>query len=137
MRRSASLPRGDLIDPMHLARPADRRDSLAHSRGGSSERQRGGFRPTLRVATRDLGGAVEIRVHDNGIVIASEHRGRLFKPSFHDQANRRGHRAWAVGILRHRHPAAWWRDQRRQRTGEFTEFTLRLPRGPRTTGEDA
>jgi CheY-like chemotaxis protein len=36
----------------------------------------------LKVATRDLGAAVEIRVRDNGIGIAPELRDRLFQPFF-------------------------------------------------------
>jgi signal transduction histidine kinase len=38
------------------------------------------FRPTLKVATRDLGGAVEVRVRDNGTGIAPEIRDKLFQP---------------------------------------------------------
>ena len=39
-----------------------------------------GFRPTLRVATRDLGEMVEVRVRDNGTGIAPEIRDKLFQP---------------------------------------------------------
>jgi signal transduction histidine kinase len=41
-----------------------------------------GFQPVLRVATRELGDAVEIRVRDNGTGIAPEHRDKLFQPFF-------------------------------------------------------
>jgi signal transduction histidine kinase len=37
------------------------------------------FRPTLKVTTRDLGDAVEVRVRDNGIGIAPEIRDKLFQ----------------------------------------------------------
>ncbi len=40
------------------------------------------FRPTLKVTTRDLGDAVEIRVRDNGVGIAPEIRDKLFQPFF-------------------------------------------------------
>ena len=41
-----------------------------------------GFRPVLKVATRDLGGEVEIRVRDNGTGIPPEIRDKLFQPFF-------------------------------------------------------
>ena len=41
-----------------------------------------GFEPTLKVTTRDLDGAVEIRVRDNGIGIPEDIRDRLFQPFF-------------------------------------------------------
>ena len=40
------------------------------------------FRPTLKVATRDLGEAVEIRVRDNGAGIPPEIKDKLFQPFF-------------------------------------------------------
>jgi len=50
----------------------------------TAKRQRDGeapdFRPTLKVATRDLGDAVEVRVRDNGTSIAPEIRDKLFQP---------------------------------------------------------
>src|SRR6266513_2651577 len=46
------------------------------------QRDNGGpdFRPTLTVATRDLGEAVEVRIRDNGIGIAAEVKDKLFQP---------------------------------------------------------
>ena len=41
-----------------------------------------GYRPTLRVSTRDLGEAVEVRVRDNGTGIPPEVRAKLFQPFF-------------------------------------------------------
>ena len=41
-----------------------------------------GYRPTLRVSTRDLGEAVEVRVRDNGTGIQPEVRAKLFQPFF-------------------------------------------------------
>ena len=47
----------------------------------------------------------------------------------HDQADRRGNRARPLDQLRHRDPTAWRHDHRADsRQGEFTEFTIRLPR---------
>jgi signal transduction histidine kinase len=52
----------------------------------TTKRQRDGagsdFRPTLTVATRDLGEAVEVRVRDNGTGIPSEIKDKLFQPFF-------------------------------------------------------
>jgi signal transduction histidine kinase len=42
----------------------------------------GSFRPTLAVATRENGEAVEIRVRDNGTGIPPEIRDKLFQPFF-------------------------------------------------------
>ena len=41
-----------------------------------------GFQPVLKVTTRDLGDAVEIRVRDNGTGIPAEIRDKLFQPFF-------------------------------------------------------
>jgi Histidine kinase-, DNA gyrase B-, and HSP90-like ATPase len=40
------------------------------------------FKPALKVATHDLGDAVEIRVRDNGAGIAPEIKDKLFQPFF-------------------------------------------------------
>ena len=52
----------------------------------ANKRQRddgdGDFRPVLKVTTRDLGDAVEVRVRDNGIGIPPEIRDKLFQPFF-------------------------------------------------------
>src|SRR5207253_3189404 len=40
------------------------------------------FRPTLTVATRDLGDSVEVRVRDNGIGVPPEIKDKLFQPFF-------------------------------------------------------
>ena len=40
------------------------------------------FKPGLKVATRDLGAAVEVRVRNNGTGIPPELRDKLFQPVF-------------------------------------------------------
>jgi two-component system NtrC family sensor kinase len=41
-----------------------------------------GFRPALKVTTRDFGSAVEVKVRDNGCGVPSEIRNKLFQPFF-------------------------------------------------------
>ena len=41
-----------------------------------------GYEPTLTVTTSEIGGAVEIRVRDNGTGIPAEIRDKLFQPFF-------------------------------------------------------
>src|SRR5262249_42514649 len=51
----------------------------ATKEGGAKQ---AGFRPTIKVSTRDLGEAVEVRVRDNGIGIPPDVRDKLFQPFF-------------------------------------------------------
>jgi hypothetical protein len=66
----------------------------------TTKRQRDGtrpdFRPTLKVATRDLGDAVDVRVRDNGTDIAPEIRAQIVPALCYDKADRRRHRARPV-----------------------------------------
>ena len=41
-----------------------------------------GFEPILAVSTRDVDGAVQIRVRNNGIGVPAEIKERLFQPFF-------------------------------------------------------
>ena len=87
-----------------------------------------GFRPTLRVATRDLGAAVEVRVRDNGAGIAPEIRDNLFQPFVTTKPAGEGTGlglsiAW--DIVTQQHAGTIEVDSV---PGKFTEFTIRLPR---------
>jgi signal transduction histidine kinase len=87
-----------------------------------------GFRPTLKVATRDLGEAVEIRVRDNGTGIALEISDKLFQPFVTTKPTGEGTGlglsiAW--DIITQQHGGTIGVDSQ---VGEFTEFTIRLPR---------
>jgi two-component system, NtrC family, sensor kinase len=87
-----------------------------------------GFRPVLMVTTCDLGEAVEIRVRDNGAGIPPEIRDRLFQPFFTTKPTGEGTGlglsiSW--DIVTQQHDGTIEVDSR---PGEFTEFTVRLPR---------
>jgi signal transduction histidine kinase len=85
-------------------------------------------RPTLRVVTRDLGEAVEIRVRDNGAGIPPEIRERLFQPFFTTKPTGEGTGlglsiSWDIVTQQHGGSI-----EVASLPGEFTEFTIRLPR---------
>jgi signal transduction histidine kinase len=98
----------------------------------ATKRQREGdgaeFRPTLKVCTRDLGDAVEIRIRDNGVGIAPELRDRLFQPFFTTKPTGEGTGlglSISYDIVTQEHAGTISVDSQ---IGEFTEFTVRLPR---------
>ncbi len=100
-----------------------------------------GFRPVLKVATRDLGDAVEVRVRDNGTGIRPEHRDKLFQPFFTTKPAGEGTGlglSISYDIVTQEHGGTITVDSE---PGMFTEFTVRLPRSgrrragtPRATG---
>ena len=98
----------------------------------TTRRQRDGaepeFRPTLRVMTRELGEAVEVRVRDNGTGIAPEIRDKLFQPFVTTKPTGEGTGlglSIAYDIVTQQHGGTIEVDSR---VDEFTEFTVRLPR---------
>ena len=98
----------------------------------TTKRQRDGggsdFRPTLKVATRDLGETVEVRVRDNGTGIAPEIRDKLFRPFVTTKPTGEGTGlglSIAYDIVTQQHGGVIEVDSQ---VGEFTEFTIRLPR---------
>jgi signal transduction histidine kinase len=97
----------------------------------TTKRQHGGaapnFRPTLKVATRDLGDAFEVRVRDNGTGTAPEIRDKLFQPFVTTKPTGEGTGlglSIAYDIVTQQHSGTIEVDSR---VGEFTEFTIRLP----------
>jgi signal transduction histidine kinase len=95
------------------------------------------YRPALKVATRELGGAVEIRVRDNGTGIAPEQREKLFQPFFTTKPTGEGTGlglSISYDIVIQQHGGTIDVDSA---LGEFTEFTIRLPRTHRTAAEAA
>jgi PAS domain S-box-containing protein len=87
-----------------------------------------GFEPTLKVTTHDLGGAVEIRVRDNGIGIAEEVKDKLFQPFFTTKPTGEGTGlglSISYDIVTQQHGGSIAVESE---PGSFTEFTIRLPR---------
>jgi signal transduction histidine kinase len=90
------------------------------------------FRPLLKVITRDLGNEVEIRVRDNGTGIPTEFHDKLFQPFFTTKPTGEGTGlglSISYDIVTHQHGGTITVDSR---VGEFTEFTIRLPRSRQT-----
>jgi len=99
------------------------------------KRQREGgdprFKPTLKVSTRDLGDAVEVRIRDNGIGIPAEIKEKLFQPFFTTKPTGEGTGlglSISYDIVTQQHGGTITVDSR---VGEFSEFTIRLPRAYR------
>ena len=87
-----------------------------------------GFEPTLKVSTRELDGAVEIRVRDNGIGIPGEIKDRLFHPFFTTKPPGEGTGlglSMSYDIITQQHGGTITVDSE---PGAYTEFTIRLPR---------
>jgi GAF domain-containing protein len=97
----------------------------------ASKRQReaiDGFRPVLKVRTRDVGDQVEIRVRDNGTGIAPEIRDKLFQPFVTTKPTGEGTGlglSISYDIVTQQHGGSITVESE---PGEYTEFTVRLPR---------
>jgi two-component system NtrC family sensor kinase len=102
---------------------ANKRVGAANDAGGAAS-----FRPTLKVTTRDLGEAVEVKVRDNGFGIPPEIRDRLFQPFFTTKPTGEGTGlglSISYDIVVQQHGGTFSVDSR---VGEFAEFTICLPR---------
>jgi GAF domain-containing protein len=86
------------------------------------------FQPLLRVATRDLGSTVEVRVRDNGTGIPPEIRDKLFQPFFTTKPTGEGTGlglSISYDIVTQQHGGTITVESEE---GSYTEFTIRLPR---------
>jgi signal transduction histidine kinase len=95
------------------------------------------FRPTLNVTTHELGDAVEIRIRDNGTGIPPDIRDKLFQPFFTTKPTGEGTGlglSISYDIVTQQHGGTIAVDSR---VGEFTEFTIRLPRSRQATTTEA
>ena len=107
----------------------------------ATKRQREGgdskFKPTLKVTTRDIGGGVEVRIRDNGTGISPEIKDKLFQPFFTTKPTGEGTGlglSISYDIVTQQHGGTIEVDSR---VGEYTEFTVRLPRAYRATMAEA
>ena len=127
---------GENIAPIALV-PQDMTRVLLNLYGNAfyatNRRQRetnnGEYRPTLKVTTHELGKAVEVRVRDNGGGIPSEIRDKLFQPFFTTKPTGEGTGlglsiSYEIVTKQHRGTI-----EVSSALGEFTEFTVCLPRG--------
>ncbi len=126
---------GENIPPMQLV-PQDMTrvflNLFSNAFYATNKRQRetnsADFRPTLAVTTRDLGKAVEVRVRDNGGGIPPKVKDKLFQPFFTTKPTGEGTGlglsiSYEIVTSQHRGTI-----EVSSIVGEFTEFTIRLPR---------
>ena len=88
----------------------------------------GSFRPSLTVATREDGDAVEVRVRDNGAGVPPEIKDKLFQPFFTTNPTGEGTGlglSISYDIVTQQHGGTI---KVESEEGAFTEFTIRLPR---------
>jgi len=99
----------------------------------NKRRREGGdpaYAPAVRVASRDCGEEIEIRVRDNGIGMPPSVRDQVFTPFFTTKPTGEGTGlglSISYDIVVQEHGGTIAVDSRE---GEFTEFTIRLPRTP-------
>jgi signal transduction histidine kinase len=97
----------------------------------NKRRREGGnsaFPPILTITTRNRGDEIEVRVRDNGTGIPPEIRDKLFQPFFTTKPTGEGTGlglSISYDIVVQEHGGSIAVDSQ---PGEFTEFTLRLPR---------
>ncbi len=85
------------------------------------------FAPALRVSTRDLGHAVQIRIRDNGTGIPAEVRDRIYQPFFTTKPTGDGTGLGLSISLDIVHEQGGTLEVETEE-GQFTEFVITLPR---------
>ena len=95
-----------------------------------------GFEPTLRATTKNLGTTVEIRIRDNGTGIPAEVQEKMFNPFFTTKPAGEGTGlglSMTHDIIVKQHGG---RIDVATEPGQFTEFTIVLPRKSNLSGKD-
>jgi signal transduction histidine kinase len=95
-----------------------------------------GFAPTLWATTKNLGNAVEIRIRDNGTGIPAEVQQKMFNPFFTTKPAGEGTGlglSMTHDIIVKQHGG---RIDVTSEPGQFTEFTIVLPRKSNFSGKD-
>ena len=95
-----------------------------------------GYRPVLKVVTRDRGEAVEVRIRDNGTGIPAEIRDKLFQPFVTTKPTGEGTGlglSISYEIVTQQHGGSI---EVESEPGSYTEFTVRLPRRGSGTGAE-
>jgi len=102
-----------------------------------SREEANAYRPVLRVLTRDLGDAVEVRIRDNGAGISPEIRDKLFQPFVTTKPTGEGTGlglSISYEIVTQQHGGSIAVDSE---IGSFTEFKVVLPRRGNGTGAES
>ena len=95
-----------------------------------------GFEPTLRATTKNLGTTVEIRIRDNGTGIPAEVQEKMFNPFFTTKPAGEGTGlglSMTHDIIVKQHGG---KIDVETEPGQFTEFTIVLPRKSNVSGRD-
>jgi two-component system, NtrC family, sensor kinase len=101
-----------------------------------TEHNESGFEPTLRATTKNLGNTVEIRIRDNGTGIPAEVQEKMFNPFFTTKPAGEGTGlglSMTHDIIVKQHGG---RIDVTTEPGQFTEFTIVLPRKSNLSGGD-
>lgn len=88
-----------------------------------------GYVPTINVETKNLGEKIEIKFHDNGIGIPQDVSDKIFNPFFTTKPTGKGNTGLGLSIshdivVKVHHGEITLNTE----AGEFTEFTIRLPK---------
>jgi signal transduction histidine kinase len=87
------------------------------------------FEPTLKTSTKNFGDRVEIKIRDNGTGIPAEVKAKMFNPFFTTKPAGEGTGlglSLSYDIIVKQHGGTIGVDTK---PGEFTEFTILIPRG--------
>ena len=102
--------------------------NAVYATGQRTQRGEAGYEPEVRVSTRALGNAVEVRVRDNGTGIPEAMRRRIFEPFFTTKPAGEGTGlglSLSHDIVVKQHGGAFTVESEE---GCFTEFRVLLPR---------